>query len=187
MIILFRAVSYVLARSIWVILIPDRVSIFNILVLDAWKKWTNFETDFKIHSLRFWWYIAADLAPLGGYMVLLSDWCPAFEIIKLPQSSGSVIFEFSLYRPCYDYILQTFFRLTTPHEDTRRWLLFPEVFRSRLAVNMFCGRPRKRTKECLIGAGSFWSDSAFIYFRAADENLCLYHDLYGITAIYILR
>ena len=53
-------------------------------------------------------------------MVLLSDWCPAFEIIKLPQSSGSIIFEFSLYHPCYDYILQTLFCLTTPRGGTRR-------------------------------------------------------------------
>jgi hypothetical protein len=88
--------------------------------LDVWKKWSNFATDLRIGGLRFWCYIAADLVPLGGCMVLLSDWCPAFEIIKLPQSSVSIIFEFSLYHPCYDNVLQMLFRLTTPRGDTRR-------------------------------------------------------------------
>ena len=65
---LLRAVSYVLARSVRVILIPDRISVLNTLVLDAWTKWSNFAADFKISSLRFWWYIAADLAPLPKKM-----------------------------------------------------------------------------------------------------------------------
>ena len=88
-------------------------------------------------------------------------------------SPGSIIFEFSFYHLCYDYIVQTLFRLTTPRGDTKRWLLFPEVFRSRLIVNIFCGRPRKEKNECLIGTGSFWSGSAVICFSAADEN-CMF-------------
>jgi len=36
------------------------------------EKWSNCATDCRIRSLRLFWYIAADLAPLGGYMILLT-------------------------------------------------------------------------------------------------------------------
>jgi hypothetical protein len=53
-------------------------------------------------------------------MILLSNWFPAFGIIMQPESSDSIIFEFSLYRTFYNYTLQTVFFPTTPRGEPRR-------------------------------------------------------------------
>lgn len=78
--------------------------------------------------------------------------------------------------------LRTLFRLTTPRGDTRRWLLFPEVFRSRL---IDCGRPRKRTKWMLNWIWKFLKWLSFYLFQCCwfkfmfvswivSNNSCLY-------------